>query len=68
MARVLLLVTGAMEEEALARSLQGCFPEHEFVAKPRLDGFTSARLPPDFARLSAMQRLLLNIEAAARFT
>lgn len=62
MARVLLLVTGAMEEKALARSLKGCFPAHEFVCKPRLDGFTSSRLPPDFAALSETERKLLNVD------
>lgn len=46
MARVLLITTGVMEERALGTSLQRLFPEHEFISKPRLDGFTSAPLPP----------------------
>lgn len=62
MARVLLLVTGAMEERALARSLAACFPAHEFTCKPRLDGFTSSRLPPDFATLNETERKLLNVD------
>jgi hypothetical protein len=62
MALVLLLVTGAMEEKALARSLKGCFPAHDFVCKPQLDGFTSSRLPPDFAALSETARKLLNVD------
>jgi len=49
MARVVLLTTGAMEERAFAGSLRRLFPDHEFVSKPRLDGFTSAPLPPDYA-------------------
>jgi hypothetical protein len=47
MARVLLITTGVMEERALGSSLRQIFPEHEFVSPPRLDGFTSARLPPE---------------------
>jgi hypothetical protein len=46
MARVQLITTGVMEERALGKSLRRLFPDHEFVSKPRLDGFTSARLPP----------------------
>lgn len=62
MARVQLIVTGVMEEKALARSLQAVFPEHEFECKPRLDGFTSSRLPPDLATLTATQQRLLNLD------
>lgn len=64
--RVLLITTGVMEERALPASLRRCFPDHEFVPHPRLDGFTSAQLPPDFAGLTATQRLLLNIDKFAR--
>jgi len=46
MARVQLITTGVMEERALGKSLRRLFPDHEFVSWPRLDGFTSARLPP----------------------
>jgi hypothetical protein len=46
MARVQLITTGVMEERALGASLQRLFPDHEFVSKPHLDGFTSAPLPP----------------------
>lgn len=46
MARVQLITTGVMEERALGRSLRRLFPDHEFVSPPRLDGFTSAHLPP----------------------
>lgn len=66
MARVQLITTGVMEERALGKCLQRCFPDHEFVARPRLDGFTSAKLPPDLASMSPTQRLLLNIHKFAR--
>lgn len=46
MARVQLITTGVMEERALGKSLARLFPEHEFVSRPHMDGFTSARLPP----------------------
>ncbi|MEM9456487.1 MAG: hypothetical protein AAGF11_20070 [Myxococcota bacterium] len=46
MARVQLITTGVMEERALGKSLARLFPEHGFVSRPHLDGFTSARLPP----------------------
>jgi hypothetical protein len=46
MARVVLITTGKMEERALAASLHRLFPAHEFHSPPRLDGFTSATLPP----------------------
>lgn len=46
MARVLLITTGVMEQRALGASLQRLFPDHEFISKPHLDGFTSAPLPP----------------------
>ncbi|MCA9707020.1 MAG: hypothetical protein KDK70_14295, partial [Myxococcales bacterium] len=46
MARVQLITTGVMEERALGESLRRLFPEHEFISRPHLDGFTSARLPP----------------------
>src|SRR5690606_38340196 len=46
MALVQLITTGVMEERALGRSLQRLFPDHEFISKPHLDGFTSAPLPP----------------------
>jgi hypothetical protein len=46
MARVQLITTGDMEERALGKSLRRLFPDHEFVSLPRLDGFTSAPLPP----------------------
>ncbi len=65
MARVVLITTGAMEELAFPRSLARLFPEHEFVARPRLDGFTSAPLPPDYAQLRE-KRKLLNIEKFAK--
>lgn len=64
MARVALITTGAMEHAALPRSLARMFPEHEFVAHPRIDGFTSAPLPPDYAALR-VRRPLLNIEKFA---
>lgn len=66
MARVVLFTTGRMEELALGASLKRLFPAHDFVAKPRLDGFTCNRLPPDFAALSATQRMLLNIDKFAK--
>lgn len=46
MARVQLITTGVMEERALGKSLRRLFPEHEFVSRPHLDGFTSHQLPP----------------------
>lgn len=46
MARVLLVTTGVMEERALGKCLHRLFPDHEFVSRPHLDGFTSARVPP----------------------
>lgn len=46
MARILLVTTGVMEERALGRSLSRLYPAHEFVSRTRLDGFTSAKLPP----------------------
>ena len=65
MARVALITTGAMEELALQKSLERIFPEHEFIAPKRLDGFTSSRLPPDYASLR-QRRPLLNIEKFAK--
>ena len=65
MARVALITTGAMEELALQKSLERMFPEHEFIAPKRLDGFTSSRLPPDYASLR-QRRPLLNIEKFAK--
>jgi hypothetical protein len=53
MARILLITTGSMEERALGRSLQRLFPDHEFVSKPRIDGFTSAPLPPQLSDTTA---------------
>jgi hypothetical protein len=46
MARVQLITTGEMEQRALGRSLHRLFPDHKFVSAARLDGFTSAPLPP----------------------
>ncbi|MFO7561917.1 MAG: hypothetical protein R6X02_04695 [Enhygromyxa sp.] len=46
MALVQLITTGVMEERALGASLRRLFPDHEFICKPHLDGFTSAPLPP----------------------
>lgn len=46
MALVQLITTGVMEERALGASLKRLFPDHQFISKPHLDGFTSARLPP----------------------
>ena len=65
MARVVLITTGSMEELAFPRSLARLFPDHEFIARPRMDGFTSATLPPDYAALRD-KRPLLNIEKFAR--
>ncbi|MFV8754519.1 hypothetical protein ACNOYE_28555 [Nannocystaceae bacterium ST9] len=65
MARVVLITTGSMEELAFPRSLARLFPEHEFIARPRLDGFTSFTLPPDYAALRD-ERPLLNIEKFAK--
>lgn len=65
MARIVLLTTGAMEEKAFAASLRRLFPDHEFVSKPRFDGFTSAPLPPDYDALRE-RRPLLNLEKFAR--
>lgn len=65
MARVVLLTTGTMEEKAFAASLRRLFPDHEFVSKPRFDGFTSARLPPD-ARTVRAKGGLLNLEKFAK--
>lgn len=65
MARVVLLTTGVMEELAFHRSLSRHFPDHEFIGKPRLDGFTSAALPPDPAELAGKRGLLLNIQKFA---
>lgn len=56
MATVRVITTGLMEEKALHVSLQALFPEHTFVAHPRLDGFTSAPLPPDPADLARRPR------------
>jgi hypothetical protein len=47
MARVRLITTGRMEKEALGVSLSRLFPGHEFECKEHVDGFTSARLPPE---------------------
>jgi hypothetical protein len=65
MARVMLITTGSMEELAFPQSLARLFPEHEFIARPRIDGFTSAALPPDYATLRD-KRPLLNIEKFAK--
>ncbi|MBA3546982.1 MAG: hypothetical protein H0T76_10905 [Nannocystis sp.] len=65
MARVVLLTTGAMEEKAFAGSLRRLFPDHEFISKPRFDGFTSARLPPDYETYRE-RRHLLNLEKFAK--
>src|SRR5262249_53534703 len=43
---IVLLVTGRVEERALARSLARVFPDADIVTQPRIDGFTSSRLPP----------------------
>jgi hypothetical protein len=64
MARVVLITTGSMEALAFPRSLARLFPEHEFVAAPRLDGFTSSTLPPNYAQLRE-NRPRLNIEKFA---
>jgi hypothetical protein len=61
MARVQLITTGAMEERALGNSLRGLFPEHDFVSRPHLDGFTSARLPPT----PPLARVPLNLDKLA---
>lgn len=61
MARVLLVTTGVMEERALGKSLARLFPEHEFVSRPHLDGFTSARLPPT----PPLSRVPLNLDKLA---
>lgn len=45
MARILLVTAGVMEERALGRSSSRLYPDHEFVSRTRLDGFTSAKLP-----------------------
>ena len=65
MARVVLLTTGSMEELAFPRSLARLFPGHDFIARPRMDGFTSSMLPPDYAALRD-KRPLLNIEKFAK--
>lgn len=65
MARVVLLVTGRMEEMAFADALNRLFPGHTFVPRPRLDGFTSARLPPDEATLASKRARLLNLNKFA---
>jgi hypothetical protein len=62
MARVQLITTGLMEERALGTSLQLLFPDHEFICKPHLDGFTSAPLPPT---RSNTVRASLNIDKFA---
>lgn len=61
MARVLLVTTGVMEERGLGRSLRRLYPEHEFVSRPHLDGFTSARLPPT----PPLARVPLNLDKLA---
>ncbi|HEY8378014.1 MAG TPA: hypothetical protein VIK91_16065 [Nannocystis sp.] len=62
MATVRVITTGSMEERALHRSLQAIFPEHTFVPHPRLDGFTSATLPPDYADLAKRPRPPINLD------
>lgn len=64
MSRVVLITTGSMEELAFPRSLARLFPEHQFIALPRMDSFTSATLPPNYAQLRE-KRSRLNIEKFA---
>jgi hypothetical protein len=61
MARVQLITTGVMEERALGTSLRMGFPDHDFVSRPHLDGFTSARLPPT----PPLSRVPLNLDKLA---
>lgn len=56
MASVVLVVTGKMEAMALHDSLGRIFPEHRFHVWPRVDGFTSTRLPPADGPLSERHR------------
>jgi hypothetical protein len=73
MARVVLITTGKMEERALAASLGRIFPGHDFHCLPRLDGFTSAPLPPvyepplkRFANLNKFANALIGRIAGGR--
>lgn len=45
MAQVSLIVTGRLEQLALAQSLAQIFPLDDFVARPRVDGITSSVMP-----------------------
>lgn len=62
MALVRVVTTGVMEQRALHLSLQALFPEHEFVAHERLNGFTGAPLPPDIRELPPHSGRRLSID------